>query len=140
MSDEARLARAKSELRRSVNALRWPQKFLVIFYNDRPLPQPGGLPQPAQLDSKARLLRWLHTVDAQGDTDPRAAIAYALGMRPDAVFLLSDGAFPEGAVAAIGESNSRKVPIHCIDLAGGAAGLDLKSIAAASGGAYASRP
>jgi hypothetical protein len=61
-------------------------------------------------------------------------------LRPDAVFLLSDGAFPDGVVEAVAAANRRKIPIHCIDLAGGLAGDDLQRIARASGGRYASRP
>ena len=43
----------------------------------------------------------------------------ALALRPDAVFLLSDGEFPEGTVEADRRLNARKVPIHCVDLTGG---------------------
>lgn len=60
-------------------------------------------------------------------------------MRPDAVFLLSDGAFPAGTVESVARINSKKVPIHCIDLANGAAGDGLRKIAADSGGQYAAR-
>jgi hypothetical protein len=140
MGDDFRLVRAKQEIRRSVMALRWPQRFQVIFYNDRPIPMPGGIPQPADLSSKLQMLDWFHAVDAEGKTDPREALAQAISLRPDAVFLLSDGEFPDGTVEAIAKKNSKKVPIHCIDLAGGAAGDQLKRIAADSGGHYALRP
>lgn len=139
MADEARLARAKAELRRSILALRWPQRFHVIFYNDRPWPQPGGLPSSADHDAKARLFRWFHTIEADGSTDPRAAMRQALALRPDAVFLLSDGLFPEGTVEAIVAANPDRIPIHGIDLAGGAGSDDLKAIAEASGGTYAAQ-
>ena len=64
----------------------------------------------------------------------------ALSLKPDAVFLLSDGEFPEGTVDEVAKLNTRKIPIHCVDLAGGLAGDHLKRIAEASGGQYASRP
>jgi hypothetical protein len=67
-------------------------------------------------------------------------MSQALALRPDAIFLLSDGEFPDGTVEAIVKKNTRKVPIHCIDLAGGAAGDQLQRIAHESGGRYASRP
>ena len=63
----------------------------------------------------------------------------ALSLRPDAVFLLSDGAFPDGTVAELTRLNKHKVPIHCVDLTGGLAGDHLKRIAEANGGKYASR-
>jgi hypothetical protein len=137
MDDENRLDRAKTELRRTINALQSPQRFKVIFYNDHPVPMPGELPKAADYPSKAQLSRWLSLVEAEGPTDPRSSLSLALAMKPDAVFLLSDGAFPEGTVDAIAKLNSQKVPIHCIDLANGAAGDDLRKIARDSGGQYA---
>jgi hypothetical protein len=140
MADGARLVRAKQEIRRSVMALRWPQKFQVIFYNDEAIPMPGGIPQSAELSAKSQMLNWFSLIEAEGDTDPRGAMAQAIGLRPDAIFLLSDGQFPKGSVEAIGKRNVKRIPIHCIDLAGGAAGDDLKRIAQESGGQYVSRP
>jgi uncharacterized protein with von Willebrand factor type A (vWA) domain len=140
MGDEARLVRAKQEIRRSVMDLRWPQKFYVIFYNDRPLTMPAGLPQSADLSNKLQMIDWMRSVDPGGETDPREAMAEAIAFKPDAIFLLSDGEFPDGTVEALAKKNAKKVPIHCIDLAGGAAGDQLKRIARDSGGQYASRP
>jgi hypothetical protein len=140
MADDARLVRAKEELRRSVARLQFPQRFFVIFYNDRPMPMSGSVPRSADPGDKGQFFSWLRLIDAEGQTDPRGAMSMAIGLRPDAIFLLSDGEYPEGAVEAITKKNARKVPIHCIDLAGGAAGDDLKKIAKDSGGQYASRP
>ncbi len=137
MDDDARLDRAKAELIRAVRALQAPQRFKVIFYDDAPVPMPGDLPKPADQPSKAQLARWLDLVQPGGGTDPRGALALALALRPDAVFLLSDGAFPAGTAEAIARGNPGKVPIHCVDLANGTAGDDLRRIAAGSGGQYA---
>ncbi|MFO0909578.1 MAG: vWA domain-containing protein [Isosphaeraceae bacterium] len=140
MADEGRLARAKIELRRSIQTLQEPQRFQVIFYNDEAIPMPGGLPKPADLVSKSQLMEWLRLVDADGETDPRPAVGLGLGLRPDAIFLLSDGAFPDGTVEAIARLNRRRVPIHCIDLSGGEAGDQLQRIAQDNGGRYVARP
>jgi len=139
MIDEDRLDRAKSELRRSVGALQSPQRFKVIFYNDRPVPMPGELPKAADYPSKAQLSQWMQLVEAEGPTDPRSSLSLALALKPDAVFLLSDGAFPDGTVESIARLNSKKVPIHCVDLADGAAGDGLRQIAGESGGQYVAR-
>jgi hypothetical protein len=138
MGQGDRLIRAKREIRRGVGEMRFPQRFQIIFYNDLPIPMPGGGPQGAEFSSKAQLTRWLELIDADGETDPRGAMAQALGQKPDAIFLLSDGEFPPGSVASIAKANKGKTPIHCIDFSGGSA--DLKAIAKASGGQYASRP
>ena len=141
MLDDDRLTRATIELRRSVMALAEPQKFEVIFYNNESIPMPGGpRPRTADLQAKTQLLAWLRLIEPDGGTDPRPAMKQAISFKPDAVFLLSDGEFPEGTVDEVAKLNTRKIPIHCVDLAGGLAGDHLKRIAVASGGQYASRP
>ena len=140
MIDDDRMPRATIELRRSVFALREPQRFEVIFYNSESIPMPGGpIPRSATLQAKNQLRSFLQLIDPDGGTDPRPAMKQALSLRPDAVFLLSDGAFPDGTVAELTRLNKHKVPIHCVDLTGGLAGDHLKRIAAANGGQYASR-
>lgn len=140
MIHEGRLFRAKEELRRSVLRLQPPQRFKIIFYDDEPIAMPGDLPRSADLASKDQFLSWLRLIEPGGGTDPRTAMALALSMRPDAVFLLSDGEFPPGADEAIARRNPRKAPIHCVDLSGGEAGDQLKRISRDSGGQYVSRP
>jgi hypothetical protein len=121
--------------------MRYPQKFYVIFYNDHALDMPGGIPIDSDARSVARLTQWFRTVDPDGETDPRDAMTQAIGLRPDAIFLLSDGEFPEGSVEHILRKNqTRKIPIHCIDLAGGKGAPGLTQIARSSGGEYVLRP
>ena len=79
-------------------------------------------------------------MEPDGGTDPRTSIKQALSLRPEAVFLLSDGLFPEGTVETVSRYNTRKIPIHCVDLSGGEGGDHLVRIARESGGKYASRP
>ena len=140
MGDAGRLVRAKAELRRAIGAMRYPQRFLVIFYNDEPVPMPGHIPKTADGAAVANFASWLQHIDADGETDPRAAMSMALNFRPDAVYLLTDGEFPDGAVEAIGAMNRRKVPIHCVDMAGGEGSDGLRQIAAQAGGQYVLRP
>ncbi len=141
MIDEDRFARATIEVRRSVLALQAPQQFEVIFYNHESIPMPGGpQPRPADTQNKSQLLSWLRLIEPDGGTNPRTSIKQALMLRPDAVFLLSDGAFPDGTAASVARFNAHKVPIHCVDLSGGEGGEHLRRIAKDSGGQYASRP
>ena len=141
MIDDDRLTRAKIELRRSILAIQPPQRFEVIFYNDQATPMPGGpMLRPADQRTKDQLTNWLHLIGPDGGTEPRSAVGQALALRPDAVFLLSDGEYPEGTVEAIARVNPRKIPIHCVDLTGGQAGDHLQRIARDSGGQYASKP
>jgi hypothetical protein len=136
MSDDDRLVRAKCALRRSILALQAPQRFQVIFYNDQPIPMPGDLPRSADLYSKNQMMQWLRLIEPDGKTDPQAALSLAVALRPDAIFLVSDGEFPEGTAAAVARKNPRKVPIHCIDLGDGDTDDQLKQIARHGGGQY----
>ena len=141
MIDDDRLARASMEVRRSVMALQAPQQFEVIFYNHESIPMPGGpVPRAADREHKRQLNAWLELIEPDGGTDPRTSIKQALSLRPEAVFLLSDGLFPEGTVETVSRFNTRKIPIHCVDLSGGEGGDHLIRIAHDSGGKYASRP
>ena len=141
MIDDDRLIRAKIELLRTVFSLQPPQRFEVIFYNEEATPMPGGpQPRPADLKNKNQLTSWLHLIGPDGGTDPKPAMAQALALLPDAVFLLSDGEFPDGTVERVAKFNAHKVPIHCVDMTGGQAGNHLLRIARDSGGQYASRP
>ena len=140
MIDEDRFARATMEVRRSVLALQAPQQFEVIFYNEDSTPMPGGpKPRPADPQNKSQLVSWLRLVDPDGGTDPRAALRQAIALRPEAVFLLSDGLFPDGTAEAVSKFNARRIPIHCVDLSGGEGGDHLRRIARDSGGKYAAR-
>ncbi len=140
MADDGRLARAKIELRRSIIDLQFPQRFSVIFYDDEPIPMPGLGPRSVDAATKDQFFAWLRVIQPDGGTDPRDALQMAMGLGPDAIYLLSDGAFPDGTVEDVAARNRKKVPIHCIDLAGGSAGDHLRRIARDSGGQYASRP
>ena len=141
MIDEDRFARATMEVRRSVLALQAPQQFEVIFYNEGATPMPGGpQPRPADSQNKSQLVSWLRMIDPDGGTDPRSALRQALSLRPEAVFLLSDGEFPKGTTEIVAGINPQRIPIHCVDLSGGEGGDHLRRIARDSGGKYASRP
>jgi hypothetical protein len=141
MIEEDRFARATMEVRRSVLALQAPQQFEVIFYNEGSIPMPGGpQPRPADTQNKNQLIAWLRMIDPDGGTDPRSALRQALSLRPEAVFLLSDGEFPKGTAEIVARINPQQIPIHCVDLSGGEGGDHLRRIARDSGGKYASRP
>ena len=102
---------------------------------------PGGpQPRPADSQNKGQLVSWLRMIEPDGGTDPRSALRQALSLRPEAVFLLSDGEFPKGTAETVARINPQKIPIHCVDLSGGEGGDHLRRIARDSGGKYASRP
>ncbi|WP_169975993.1 vWA domain-containing protein [Tautonia rosea] len=139
MDDDLRIDRARQELRRCINSLRYPQRFLVIFFNNQSIPMAGGIPQSADTKSKRAAMAWLNSIVPEGETDPRSSMKLALGLRPDAVFLLTDGEFPNGTETTILSRNPDRIPIHCIDLGGSRGTEQLRAIAEESGGRYLAR-
>ena len=73
MSEGYRLERAKEEMRKSVDNMRFPQRFHVIFYNSEPIAMPGDLIRSADFGNKTALSHWLARIDAEGETDPRGS-------------------------------------------------------------------
>lgn len=140
MDEQSRLLRAKAELRRTVQSLRFPQKFAILFYNEGYVGFHGGFPESADPKVKRQAIQWINQIEAGGETDPRAAMDLALSLKPDAVFLLSDGEFLAGTADSIVNKNASKIPIHAIDLSAGAGGKQLRMISERTGGQYAARP
>ena len=88
------LAAAKEELLTSIDALGETRQFHVIFYNERLqvfAPQGHrGRPIFADDEAKRAVRRFVETVGAEGGTRHYEAIAAALRLAPDAIFVLTD--------------------------------------------------
>jgi len=82
----------QDELKRSINGLRRSQKFHVIFFNEGPPlePAPRGLVSAIGARKEA-FFEFLAQVSPSGGTNPEPAIRRALSLKPDLVYLLSDG-------------------------------------------------
>lgn len=140
-----RLETVIAELKRSVEALGQDQEFYVIFYSDAPYP----LFYPRPVDryirptdrNKKQLAAWLETVelclgDAVGD-----AMAAAVSIEPDTVFLLSDGRIQgEKKMQFLLTAGGGRFPIHTVGVGLGrgatVARQNLQEIAAANGGDF----
>src|SRR5690606_17153682 len=93
-----RFARAREELVESISRLQPDQRFYVFLFNWSTAPMFGPADDPGTLvhatpENVDRLRRWLAGIYPQSGTDPRRALREAFRMRPDAIFLLSDGQF-----------------------------------------------
>ena len=77
-------------------------------------------------------------VRLHGIVDPK--VDQYIGLKPDAVFLLTDGQFDSPTPAKIKEWNTGHVPIHVIDLGPGKPVEILEQIARDSSGVYRKRP
>jgi hypothetical protein len=89
------LAAAKAELLASLDDLGESQQFHLIFYNERPVvfapAAARGRPIFASDENRREAARFVEGIAAAGGTRHYEAIAAALKLAPDAVFVLTDG-------------------------------------------------
>jgi len=133
----SRFRRARNELRRSIESL-WPyQRYFVIFFSDGAYPMPAEELLPRTDKNLQATVRWLNQIQCDGPTNPLPALLQAIDMKPDAVFLLSDGKFPMEIVVEVAEYRTDDAtPIHTISFASREGEPMLKAIAKATGGTY----
>jgi hypothetical protein len=139
MAGNNRYLRCRAELLRAVNELGHGQKYFIAFFNH----QTFAMPERKLVDAKSPQIKktseWIVHAMPAGTTEPWDAFQMALGMRPDAVFLLTDGEFsPDVARRILNAQNhaKKKVPVHTIAFESVAGEAALKAIAEASGGKY----
>jgi hypothetical protein len=87
----------KNELKKAIDVLKPVQGFSVIFFSD-PDQKPKALAQTmlmASPDNKRKAYDFLENVTAAGSTDPIPGLELALKGRPQLIYLLTDGDFPD---------------------------------------------
>lgn len=133
----------KAELRKAVASLRPNQSFNVIFFgSDRSTTFEHSL-VPATPDNKHKARVFLDDVVASGSTEPLTSIAEAFRQKPQVLYLLTDGDFPDNQAALnlIRKLNADK-KVRVNTLAFGAGDLDsgfvefLKTVGKENGGAF----
>lgn len=117
---------ACQELMDSVNRLEPNQHFYVICFDDKTtcmFNSPASKAKFYQNDeaTRLRLKRWLKSKRLGPGTLPATAMAMALKMHPDAIFLLSDGEIRDDTLFVLRQLNGfsteqRQVPIHTVHL------------------------
>jgi hypothetical protein len=93
---------ARTELLASIDQLKPDQRFYVIFFDSEPdfmrITNPDE-DEPASVmatpENKQKLRRWAMTIQQGAGRHPTALLPFVLKMRPDVIFLLSDGEFPD---------------------------------------------
>jgi hypothetical protein len=85
----------------SLNGLKARQQFAIIAYRDEPIVQAKPRLYPAV--ARQRTTKWLFDpkLAPTGNTRPEIALALAMRLMPDEIFLLSDGVFLNGSKVAI---------------------------------------
>jgi Mg-chelatase subunit ChlD len=92
------LAAAKAEILASIEKIDEVHQFQLVVYNERPKAfnpaGPNGQLAFGTDANRAAVKKFLATVEADGGTDHQAALSLAIRMRPDVIFLLTDGDKP----------------------------------------------
>ncbi len=113
-----RFARARRELIKTLLHFNETQEVYVFFFSDRAVPMfsPHPVSEPVKLDrlTRAKLRRWISNRGSFGGTNPDEALQLALQMKPDVVYLLSDGEFPRTALTVAHSANKNGAVIHTI--------------------------
>lgn len=132
-----RFQRLKVELRRSIESLSEDRKFFVIFFNDTSIPMPAPKDMQSASDGlKEKYLAWVDAQPADGGTEPADALRYALRLKPDTIFLLTDGSFSPKTARLLQVLNRERVTIHTIGFSESANSALLGGIAADHAGTY----
>ena len=111
---------ALNELAKTVEQMDKDQYFYVIFFSDTayPLFWPSPVSQlvPATRKNKERLHQWLYTVELCLHTRGEAAMQLALSLRPDAIYILGDGAFTDKTTIKLTQPHNRPTPIFTLGM------------------------
>ncbi len=128
----------KRELKRSIDMLEPMQKFEIIFFSSgKPLEGPGNALVWATTKNKQRYKKFIDSVRAEGQTDPRWALQRALQLKPDLIYLLTDGVFSEQiAKNIIKWANANHVKINTIAYLREIGSKRLMEIAEQTGGVF----
>jgi len=140
MAAGRRFQEEKEELIRSIRSLTPEIKFTVIFYDDAPhFPKPLKL-LPATEDNIEAMVKWVIALPLGYANRVIPALRNALTLKPDTIFLLSDGMSdfnPKQICASVRHLNAKtKARIHTISLHDRAGQPMMKQIAAENRGKY----
>jgi Mg-chelatase subunit ChlD len=135
-----RFDEARAELLESVSGLGEDQSFFVYLFNNQSYamysPDIASAMTPATTPNIAKLERWVSGRQAGGGTEPLDALTQAIDMRPDAIYLLTDGQFSAAVVGEIQKRNRNKVVIHTIAFVDPSGEWLLKQISSQNGGLH----
>jgi hypothetical protein len=145
----AKWKRACRELVAAVKNMNSNQSFCVVFFDSVPHLMFNQHPNELKLIEASprnilRLRRWMTSISFGKATLPYQAVRQAVALRPDAVFLLSDGEFHDSTLAFVrginpdnaGSEPLPRIIVHTIGFHSRAGQAMLQQIADETGGTY----
>ena len=94
---------ARHELVRTLEKLGADKTFYVLFFPEEKMPAPG--PLPASPENIQSMTNWIYSMGHSFGSDPTKAMLKALDLRPDTIWLLSDGRFSDEVAATLRLAN-----------------------------------
>jgi len=128
----------KAELRRSISELDEGSQFHIVFFSSGPaVEMPTRRLVHATERNKQLAFEFIDPVVAAGGTDPAQAIERAFAVKPDVIYLLTDGEFDRGIVDLVKQRNvGGKVKVYTIGFLYYPNNRVLRDIAEQNGGQY----
>jgi von Willebrand factor type A domain len=133
---KTRFGQMKLELAKSLLGLMENQQFFIIFFNEHALPMPADSMENAYPQNQQRFIEWVAAVPASGLTDPRPALTMAFGLRPDVIYLLTDGTFPRDVQSDLRALKRTGVELNTIAFGDPRAEKSLRPLAQSNGGRF----
>ncbi len=134
----------RAELSRSLVGLAETSSFFVSLFSNDAAPLGGEVKWTDATDrGKQWARRLVAAFEVTGGTNPSPAftMVFALKPRPDAIYFMTDGQFPEEVATEIARLNrGQRIPIHCITFGSTEAEGLMRYIARQSGGTYTHIP
>ena len=137
---------AAAQLKASLRQLNPKQEFQVVFYNNSThtmslRSKPNAAWYRATSTNISDAIRFIDAAVPDGGTEHGDALRYALKLRPQVLFFLTDGTAPlaPGVLESISNLNSGRTRIHCVKFDElGDLSVDnwLKKLARSNGGSY----
>ncbi|MCH7726065.1 MAG: VWA domain-containing protein [Planctomycetes bacterium] len=140
---------ATRELLAAIQRLSPEQSFYVIFFDAVPHPMFGKQIAQTSMNATAenftRLRRWMRNIEFGQATSPQRSVEFAMVLKPDAVFLLTDGEFRDKTMEVLRDDNHTlldngktklRTIIHTIGFQSRASQELLMKIAEENGGSY----
>jgi hypothetical protein len=126
------------ELRNRIDELGEDKQFHVVFYSSGPpVEMPTRRLISATEANRRQAKEFIDGVIPQGETDPSEALKRAFEVKPEVIYLLTDGEFDRAIVGLIGSINKGKdVDVYTIAFLTAMGEEVLKEIAEQNGGKY----
>lgn len=132
--------KACAELIASIEDLTPRQQFFVMFFASSTFAQFHPAEENelirASKANKERLQEWVKSRAPGGGTYPGDALIRGLDLKPDAIFLLTDGAFSSAIVDKVRDYNKKRIIIHAIAFTNLSGAPLLQQIAKENNGTY----